>query len=503
MAGTPDRPNVLLYVIDGAGADYMSAYGYESDTTPRFEALAREGVLFQHAHSNSAWTKSSTASFMTSLHHSVLGGFADNNDPIPDATVTMAEHFGAAGYRTAVFTTNPFACSLSGLDRGVDMVRDNRAEHNSTSSVELHRDFWAWREVAAPGPWFVHIQTTDVHEPHQPVEPFEGTVVNRAAREQFEQWWDDLHRATGPEMDTVLGRFQERMTRLGIPHKEFFETQQGLYEETMAHADHQLGELVEQLKARGEWEDTVLIVTSDHGHPAGSFSRFGRGLLDPAPPHWEGALAGSYRSRVPLLIVWPAGITGNVRRADRVSLIDLLPTVLDLAGLPPATVQQGQSLAPLLTDSEGTWSPRPIVFDQFQEHAPSGQLVGHLEMLEGRWVASLEIMPESLLPAYHEAGTSLKTAGGWRAARPHRPTTPLLLLYDVGSDPLCVRNVNADYPEKVDTYRTRLLELWEEHKALARTFASDIGQPVTDEQLEALRVLGYIDDDTPVEPQAP
>ncbi|MEE8146682.1 MAG: sulfatase-like hydrolase/transferase, partial [Longimicrobiales bacterium] len=103
-AGGTEKPNVVFYVIDGAGADFMSVYGYNRRTTPNLERLAAQGAVFEHAYSNSAWTKPSTASFMTSLHHSVLGGFGGFQDPLPDQAVTMAQHFHRHGYQTGVFT---------------------------------------------------------------------------------------------------------------------------------------------------------------------------------------------------------------------------------------------------------------------------------------------------------------------------------------------------------------------------------------------------------------
>ena len=97
----------------------------------------------------------------------------------------------------------------------------------------------------------------------------------------------------------------------------------------MAYQDSQLGRFVERIKARGEWENTLLIITADHGHPAGTFARFGRGLFDPPPEQWQGALFDSYASRVPLLVVWPGRIPAGRRIEHPVSLIDLLPTVLE------------------------------------------------------------------------------------------------------------------------------------------------------------------------------
>ena len=238
---------------------------------------------------------------------------------------------------------------------------------------------------------------------------------------------------------------------------------------------------------------TLLIIASDHGHPAGSFSRFGRGLIEPQPDDWEGALADSHRTRIPLILVWPGRLPGGWRLTERVSMIDILPTVLDLAGLPAPEVMQGQSLVPLLMGKEG-WQPRPVIFDQFQAHVETGALVGHVEMIDGRWAASLEIMPDSLMAAYQASSESLVTAGGWRTARPHRPSTPALLLYDLLNDPLCLKNVNDEHPELVTKYTRLLREQWDTHKALAQRFNSDAeAAPLTAEQLQTLRALGYVE----------
>ena len=101
-------------------------------------------------------------------------------------------------------------------------------------------------------------------------------------------------------------------------------------------------------------------------------------------------------------------------------------------------------------------------------------------------------MPEDLGPVY-QATDSLKTAGGWRAARPHRPSTPRLLLYDLETDPLCTHSVHADHPERVARYTERLEALWKEHQQLAAAYEAGGEAEVGDEQIEALRVLGYVD----------
>jgi arylsulfatase A-like enzyme len=486
----PDAPNVLLYVIDGGGADLMSLYGYHRSTTPHLEALAAQSVVFDRARVNAAWTKPSTASFMTSLHHSVLGGFTQNEDDIPAAAVTMAEHFHAAGYQTAVFTSNPFAGSMSGLQASVDVFRDHGAQLNATSSAELHAEFWRWRRDWPGGPWWAHIQTTDVHEPFQPVEPFAGTWASPERQARFDDWTAQL-KGVSIQRDTVLEQYQARLRHLGVEPRDFFRTQWDLYDESMRHNDATLGALVAELKAAGEWERTLLIVTADHGHPAGSFSRFGRGMVEPTPPPWEGALADSWRTWVPLVVSWPGHLPGGVRIDQPVSLLDLLPTVLELAGLPAASVQQGRSLVPLLTGA-GALEPRPIVIEQVQAWPETGEMVGHIEIIDGDEAASLEVMPAAARAAMAAAG-SLTTNGGWRAARPHRASTPALLLYDLAADPHALSNTNQGQAVRVAESTARLAGIWAEHQALAEVLGGAQPGAAGADQIDALRVLGYVE----------
>ena len=348
MWGTPivsgsrraDRPNVILYVIDAAGAEYMSAYGYERPTTPFIEELAGRGALFERAYSNSSWTKLSTPSFLSSLQSSVLGGYRGASDRIPEGAIPLAERLHGAGYLTALFTTNPFAGMLTGLDRGVDWVRDARVEPISASSPALHEMFWEWRAAYPAGPFYVHFQTTDVHWPWTPVAPYAGRFVDETRRDEFYDWEQALATASGLERPQWLHGWRyppEAFAATGIDKQAFFEAASGLYDETMLHNDARLRELVEALEQAGEWDNTVLIVASDHG------SAHRLGLYDPVPPR-SGPLFNPYRTRIPLVVVWPGHIEPGTRITAPVSMIDLVPTVLDLAELDAAELGQGQSL---------------------------------------------------------------------------------------------------------------------------------------------------------------
>jgi arylsulfatase len=448
-----DRPNVILYVIDAGGADYMSLYGYNRRTTPVMEQLANEGVVF-------------------SLQHSVLGGYRRDADPLPDKVVTMAEHLHGAGYQTAIITSNAYAGAMSSLDRGTDALRDAGAEPNSTSTLELHEDFWRWREAFPGEPYFVHFQTTDVHWPYNPVAPFAGTFVDPETRERFYGWERELARVEGRSRPRWLwhGAYADSSyEKTGIDRMAFFDAGRGLYDETLAHNDYQLGKFVERLKAH-----TLLIVAADHGNT------HGLGVFDSIPAHLPNF--HSYQSRIPLIVVWPERIAGGQRFRQPVSMIDILPTILDLAGLPPAEVAMGQSLSPLLLN-QGRFEPRPVIFDEFYVDAASGELEGLIEVIDGRWGASLSIEVE-------EEGSEGDDKE--EDVTEEEPERPQLLLYDMWSDPYSLRSLHEERPDLVDKY-TRFLEAqWDAHRALAQRFSRSGEIPITPEQLETLQALGYI-----------
>ncbi len=490
------RPNVIFYVIDGGGASQMSVYGSGRPTTPFLQELATAGVVFERAHSNSTWTQPSTASFMTSLQHSVLGGLRRgvHSTPVPRDAVTFAEHMHRGGWQTAVFSSNPNAGRVIGLQRGVDVMVDDAEPDgpHSTSSELLHELYSRWRDDYPGGPCWVHFQTIDVHEPNEPVPPFAGRFVPPELRSLADEWEGRMWQAGGHLFGTtsIAAFYDQALELAGVERHAFYDARRGLYDETMAHQDGGLRALVERLKADGEWENTLLVVGADHGHPAGTFSRWGRGLIEPKPEEWQGALFDPYASRVPLLFVWPARIAGGRRVAEPVSMIDVLPTVLELCGLPPAEVSQGRSLAPLLLGRAAQLPP--VILDEVRVDEATGELLGNIEVVDGRWGASLEVGPQP--PGSDPArGRHAVPAGGrWGAVHPWFPEPPRLLLYDLERDPFVTRAVNDEHPELVDRYRKLLEERWEAHRALAQRFGEAGAEALGPEQLEQLRELGYI-----------
>ncbi len=488
------RPNVIFYVIDGGDADLMSLYGYERPTTPFLEELAKESVVFSRAYANSTWTQPSTVSFMTSLHHSVLGGLSRgvHSTAVPPQATTMAEHFRNGGYQTASFLANPNAGRMVGTNKGVDLMRDGETENHSTSSVILHEEFWAYREQYPGGPTWAHFQTTDVHEPNHPEPPFQGRFVSEEEVNKLGEWTSAIWRTSFADFGqtSIVAFYEKAIAQANVPRAGYFGARKGLYDETMLHQDHTLETLVAELKARGEWENTILVIGSDHGHPAGTFARFGRGLMDPQPAQWQGALFDAYATRIPLVFIWPGQIQGGRIVDTPVSMIDVLPTLLDLVGLPQPAVLQGQSLAPLLRGEE--MEVRPVILDEFRVDEETGELIGNLEIIDGKWGASLEIAPTPPGGDTTRGRHAVPAGGRWGAVHPYFPEVPRLLLYDLEADPFATAAVNDEQPELVTHYERLLRQQWRAHQSLATQFQSGEDAVLSPDQLEQLRALGYI-----------
>jgi arylsulfatase A-like enzyme len=159
-------------------------------------------------------------------------------------------------------------------------------------------------------------------------------------------------------------------------------------------------------------------------------------------------------------------------------MVDVLPTILDLVGLPLPEFMQGRSLAPLLL-GKGKVEPRPVILDEFWvDYLVDGEFRGVIEVIDGRWGASLEINPRP--PEYDPEEVAM-----------FRRPIPLLL-YDLWNDPYCLHSIHEERPDLVEKYTAFLEAQFEAHQALAKMFTPSEALPLTSQQLEALRALGYI-----------
>jgi arylsulfatase A-like enzyme len=344
-ATPPGAPNVLLLVLDTVRAQNLSLYGYGRDTTPRLAEFARRGVRFDHALAPSPWTLPSHASMFTGRPAHELS--ADWLTPLDGAHPTLAEALQARGYLTGAFVANTFfAARDSGLARGFLHYEDhrisftqvllssalgrfltsgrwlrrylpNRAVPARKSAAEINASFLRWLSERQTGPFLAFLNYYDAHAPYRPPAPFDQRF---GPRRPYPWLLDD-----GATLQFLRA---EQVTEPGI------ESMVDAYDGAIGYLDDQLGKLFDELGRRELLENTLVIVTSDHGEQFGTNGLFGHGN-------------SLYRPllHVPLLIVFPTQVPRGRIVAEPVALRDLPATVMDLTRSGPEPPFPGDSLA--------------------------------------------------------------------------------------------------------------------------------------------------------------
>ena len=266
-APEPPRPNVVLYVIDTLRADRIGLYGSERATSPNIDALGEAGVVFEQASAPAPWTLPSVASLALSqlpCEHRVLV----DRDTIAPASETLAAQLRAAGYRTASFHSNPYAGSMSGLDAGFDVaqfVKQRQAE----------RAVARWLDGQGEQPFFLYFHTIEPHNPEQAKNRFLksfGAVPPNVVGdfEETARLYRSLTRADFVEKQPLGTTDNTEEQKRALGHlDELRESVDLLYDATVLEADARLGRIVETLRERGLWENTIFIVLSDHGEELG------------------------------------------------------------------------------------------------------------------------------------------------------------------------------------------------------------------------------------------
>jgi arylsulfatase A-like enzyme len=357
-------PNVVILVVDTLRRDHVSAYGYGRKTTPALDAIAAEGTLYEHAYTPAPWTLPAHASLLTGLYPS-----AHETDfghiRLPAERQTLAELLHAHGWSTGAFTANPWLSPVSGLDQGFDVYDFlgiqitvnstfflNGFKHAALEDMggeELTDRLIAWtgEQAAARRPFFAFANYMEVHEPYGMVpEPYRSRWLSRSvARAMPSEWaWETpLYYCAGCQTDGDA-RFGRRLRELGGVECRSGRWQVtggrlqdvvDLYDGGASYVDHQIGRIVTALREAGLLEQTLLVVTSDHGESLGELGQLGHNV-------WlhDSLLA------VPLLVRYPARFPAGLRVAAPVSLVDMVPSVAAVAGLEPPLLEAAASLVP-------------------------------------------------------------------------------------------------------------------------------------------------------------
>ncbi|RKY19443.1 MAG: hypothetical protein DRQ55_10615 [Planctomycetota bacterium] len=327
-------PNVLIVTLDSVRADRMGLYGApRQGVTPRLDALAQQCVVFEHAFANSSFTPPTHASLFTSLYpaeHGLLWW----NRKLADVP-TAADMFAAANYRTLAFT--PVNALLKqGLDRGFDRTQHLPWSRRGKQLVLGSAD--AMHAAAVPAliapderPFFAWLHYFDAHRPYGRQGPqWSGRFTQRddPAVGAEENWY----RLT-PEKRAELG-LTAATTQLIKDH----------YDGGLAYLDDRVGRMLDALDEAGVLEHTIVVLVADHGE-----------VFDEHDEEWfsHDPYLTDENLHIPLMIRLPGARHGGRRVSGLVSQVDVLPTLLELAGVPALPGElSGHSLAALMSDGE-------------------------------------------------------------------------------------------------------------------------------------------------------
>ncbi len=482
-----------MVVLDTLRPDHLGSFGYERSISPNLDAFAEQCVVFEGAQSSAPWTAPALISLMTSLYpdaHAVTS----YPDPgrLSDAATTLAELYSAEGYATAAFTEGVYAAGIFGLDTGFDVFPPKPEAETPNLIVPNLDRFLAWltahetaRAEALDGegqPFFALFHTYEPHYPyHAPAEyiarvrPAYDEVSEHARRDGLVAQWndsgilsrddvsflyhhewhcsDDLRKTVDdvPGLFTLAKEYGLDVERSLEPDSQQQATD--YYDAGVLYADFQMQRLWTALSELDLDDNTIVVVVSDHGEALGEHdltAEHGKNLHDEL-------------LRILLMFRIPDGLGdfGAPRRLPNiVSNVDVMPTLLELSGLSLAGVKhQGESLVPVL---QGRSSDR-VAFS----HAPTtdhGKSRRH----------------------------TLRT-DRWRLISHQGRSVPQL--FDLHADPGATRNAAAEHPDVVKRLGALLAAQQEQDRLLRRVFKDNVRDtPLTDEQLEELRALGYVGD---------
>lgn len=465
--------NVVFIVIDALRYDHLSQNGYARETTPRMDAWSSEGIIFDNAQAQAPWTKPSTATLLTSLYPSTHG-VNPMTSAVPPAVDLLPAMLRRYGYRTAVLSANHFITPEFGFDRGTEFFYSSRPPHLQqlllghllqqlgarvrpiggavTRLIELERvlggrgapeggldaeglvrAFWKWSNDIGDERFFAYLHFMEPHAPYDPPEPYDTFfmpehLIGRPKVTNFPEFTGflpfDPGRPTSPDSLANMIALYDGGTRM---------------------VDFWVGEIIRELKRRGLYERTLILVTADHGEEFYDHGGWGHGQS----LHEE-------LIHVPLILSGPDLEAARGQRWPHlVRHVDLVPTILDVCGLPVPEGLAGQSLLPIVRGEEPAEPPR-VVFCEVD--------------FGGRLARALREGPRKVIRA--QSGSTVRA-----------------LVYDLAGDP----HELLDLGDEDIAWREEMLTRLEEFHALAaRNAVAGVSVTIDEATRERLRAIGYL-----------
>jgi arylsulfatase A-like enzyme len=319
---------VILLSLDTLRADHLHCYGYPRETSPNIDRFSRDCVLFSNAIAQAPSTLPSHASLFTSLivmHHGAFDpGIWGGYSALVDENLTMAEVLKANGYRTVSFNGNGYVAKAFGFQQGFDLYDDtHKGRFESVVPVAVD-----WIRRFQGDKFFLFLHTYEVHHPYTPLPRF---------AERFDAAY------SGPLPDEIslelIKDINAGRVRIDEADREHVVN---MYDAEILSMDEAFGTFIRLLKEEGVYDESMIIVTADHGEEFGEHGMMG----------WHSHTLFDELLRVPLLIKFPRGRYGSTTVDAPVRLIDVLPTVHEVLGLDLPEVYEGKSLLCILSGEE-------------------------------------------------------------------------------------------------------------------------------------------------------
>lgn len=335
------RPqNAIVIVIDTARADVFGPFGGRdpfSDqdiATPAFDALARTSTVFATTYDAENWTKPSVTSMLSGLYPSTHTARLAKS-MVPEDITFISQKLDAAGYDTALFTSNAVVSETFAFNRGFDTFVNNSrgAAAARGDALHLYQEATAWLEAHHKNPFFLWIQPVDPHTTYS------------VPHKYWSQYFNGSY--TG-----FIGTTFEETEQFAISRDSSLVTDtdrafiRALYYGEVSFHDEHMGKFLDVVKKLGLLESTLVVVTNDHGEELGDHDRWGHGWT-----LYEELL------RAPLIMHFPPMFPPGKKVREVVENVDLGPTILDALGKPPLADAEGMSFLSLVSGRPGRLRP--------------------------------------------------------------------------------------------------------------------------------------------------
>ena len=347
------QPNVVLISIDTLRADRMSLYGNPRLTTARIDRWAEDrGVTFEQAVVQAPWTLPSHISMLTGLNPTTHG--VNHRTAAPVELELLAERLRSKGYFTAAVTGGGFMSPHFGIWQGFDVFRYWGEDSETLPTVEVTGGVSRALELVdeiGERPFFLLFHTFEVHNPYHPQPPYFRAFYDGFAHSRSTISTREVDRRPVGDhrvfRELIWRRSDGQVSRLPDERRPLA---LAMYDSGLAYTDEQIGRLLDELDARGLSENTIVVLTSDHGELLGEEGLGGHVYLHDA------------NLLVPLVFSWPEELVGSRRIDVQVRSIDIVPTLLELLGVDETGDLDGVSLVPLLRDEVEPAVPEAITY---------------------------------------------------------------------------------------------------------------------------------------------